>query len=613
MPAEFDRPEIRVTLAGTELFAGVAPAIIDAVAAALEPMRLPGGELLVAQGDAGDAAYLVLGGRLRVERPRGGRVEVIREVGPGELVGELSLLTGAPRSASVRAIRDTEVGRLPRAAFDALLQAHPALAIRLTRMLAALVAAPLPARETASAIKTVAVRGLSTDAPRQVVAEGLARALAGWGRTVVVSAETIESALGRQAAAAQPGDAHDREVSRWLDRLEQDHTYVVYLSDAAGSTWTRRCQRQADLLLDVAGVGQPPAAPATAIRHEWAARDLVLVHPANTARPSGTSAWIDVTHVGRRHHLRLDRAEDFARLARRISGRAIALALSGGGARGMAHIGVLRAMEELGIPVDELGGTSMGAVVAAQYAAGMSLPEMAELNRHGWQHYRPHRAFTIPFSGMVSHRTAERMLLYMFGTLAFEDCWLETFACAASLTRSRLVVQRTGPVVPALMASIALPGIAPPIVSPLGELLVDGGVLNNLPAAHFTRGADGAIIACNVSPLVEREPGYRTTPGAWQVLRDRLFGGARRPYYPSMFETLSRVAVVSSIQETRRVRDSADVYLQPPVDDVAIFDFARTDEVIDTGYRTALAELGTWWSARATSRPPGRRSSLLQV
>lgn len=613
MAAEFDPLEVQATLAETELFGALDPAIVASVAGALEPVRLQGGHRLFTQGDAGDAAYLVLSGRLRVERPRVGRIEVIREVGPGELVGELSLLTGAPRSASVRAIRDTEVGRLPREGFDALLVRHPELALRISRMLAALLAAPQQQRDAGSAVKTVAVRGLVTDAPREIVAEGLARALAAWGKTILVSAATIEAALGPEAGHARQGEPLDREISRWLDRLERDHTYVVYLTDSGSTTWTRRCQRQADLILDVAGPGSIPAALATALVEEWTSTDLVVVHRSGDTRPENTAMWMANRGSGRRHHLRVGNPEDFARMARRISGRAIAVALSGGGARGMAHLGLLRAMEELGIPIDEIGGTSMGAVVAAQHAAGMSIPDMVALNRHGWQHYRPHRAFTIPFSGMVTHRAAERMLTHMFGALMFEDCWLETFSCAASLTRSQLVVQRTGPLVPALMASIALPGVAPPIVSPMGELLVDGGVINNLPTAMFTRGAEGAVLACNVSPIVEQKPGYLTTPLAWQVVKDRLFGGKSRPYYPSMFETLYRAGVVGSIQETRRVQETADLYLQPPVESVAIFDFARIDEVVEIGYQSTLAQLAPWWSARSASRSVGRRSSLIRV
>lgn len=613
MSAEHDPYGIRTILAGTTLFGGLSETIREAVAETLEITRITGGTRLFAQGDAGDAAYLVLSGRLRVERPRTGRIEVLREVGRGELVGELSLLTGAPRSATVRATRDTEVGRMAREHFDALIAKYPELAIRITRMLAELLASPAALPESGSAIKTVAIRGLIADAPRSIVADGLATALAALGKTTLVSSEAVDFALGPNASRAKPGEPMDREVSRWLDALERDHLYVIYLTDADTSPWTRRCLRQSDLILDVAAAGTTPRMLATALQEEWTSRDLVMVHGPETVRPSGTAIWTRDWPVRRRHHVRPRNFEDFARLARRISGHAIALALSGGGARGLAHIGVLRAMQELGIPVDEIGGTSMGAVIAAQYASGMSLEEMTRLNRHGWQHYRPHRAFTLPLTGMVTHLAAERMLAHMFGDLEFEDCWLETFACSASLTRYQLVVTRNGPVAPALMASIAVPGVAPPIVSPSGELLVDGGIINNLPADQFTRGVHGAVLASNVSLVAEQKPGYDTTPTSWRVARDRLFGGKKRPYYPSMFETLYHAGIVSSIQSTRRVQMAADVCVQPQVETVALFDFSQIDHVIEVGFRAALEKLTPWWTARSSGRPTGRRTSAIPI
>lgn len=614
MSAEADPHGIRAILAGTQLFGPLDERIREKLAEALEISRVPGGSRLFAQGDTGDAAYLVLTGRLRVERPRAtGRVEILREVGRGELVGELSLLTGAPRSATVRATRDTEVGRMSRERFDRLIAEYPPLAIRITRMLAALLASPAALPDAGSAIKTLAVRGLVPGGPRGIVAEGVAGALKGYGRTILVSSASVDEVLGAGASTARPGELLDREVSRWLDGLEREHDYVVYLADADPTPWTRRCLRSADLILDVAASGSTRQMLATGLQEEWTTRDLVMVHPADTARPRETAPWTHDWPVGRRHHVRTGNVEDFARLARRVSGHAIALGLSGGGARGLAHIGVLRAMHELGIPVDEVGGTSMGAVIAAQYAAGMSLQEMTELNRHGWQYYRPHRAFTLPLTGMVTHIAAERMLKHMFGDLVFEDCWLETFACAASLTRYQLVVTRHGPVVPALMASIAVPGVAPPIIGGTGELLVDGGIVNNLPADQFSRGVHGAVIASNVSLVLEQKPGYDETPTSWRVARDRIFRGRNRPYYPSMFETLYHAGIVSSIQGTRRVQEAADLCIQPPVERVALFDFSQIDAVIEIGYRSAMEKLGPWWDARSAGRPSGRRTSVIPV
>jgi NTE family protein len=602
-------------LAATELFGGLDPGTLDALVEAMEPARVAGGQPLFLQGEPGDAAYLVLSGRLRVERARDGRVEMIREMGRGELVGELALLTGATRSASVRAVRDTELGRLPRDRFIGLLHTHPSLAIEVTRMLAGLLAAPPRPPDAGAGVATVMVRAAGRGAPAVAVAERLTSALGAFGTAALVSSAAVDAALGPGAAQAARDEPRYAGTARWLDQLEREHDRVVYLADEEPTAWSGRCARHADLILRVARPDDSPAAPADEADGTSAGRltaeDLVLVHPDDAPRPRGTARWLAARSYGRRHHVRPGSAEDFARLARRLTGCGIGVALSGGGARALAHIGFLRAVSELGIPVDEIGGTSMGAVIAAQFATGMPLDEMVALNR-AWARFRPHRDYTVPFASIVSHRAAERMLAHMFGDLEYEDCWIEAFACSASLTRSTLVAHRRGAVARGCLASIAIPGVAPPIVGDDGELLVDGGVINNVPAALLTRGTGGAILACDVSPMEERRPGYAATPGAWRVLRDRW---TRRdvPYYPSIFETLARVAVVASTQEARRVRDTADFYVHPDVAGVGIFDWGRLDDMVEIGYRASLDRLRTWWASRTAGSGPRRSSTMLQV
>jgi predicted acylesterase/phospholipase RssA len=590
------RAYARSVLGATDLFGGLDPATLDALVDALDVVRVHGGEQLFAEGDAGDAAYLVLSGRLRVERAGDGGPTVIREVGRGELVGELSLLTGAPRSAAVRAVRDTELGRLPRERFDPLLRAHGALAIEITRMLAGWLAAPASTSPPGASVTTVAVRGIGREPPTEAIARALTGALAPFGTTMLM------------------GPRHDAEA-RWLDEQERAHDYVVYVGDAATPGWTARCLRQSDLILTVARADDAPADPegSDGTAADWTAEDLVLVHTGGVRTGRGAARWMAGRAIRRRHHVRLGNPEDFARLARRLTGRGIGVALSGGGARGLAHIGFLRALEEIGIPVDEIGGTSMGAVIAAQYAAGMPLDEIVAQHHHGWTHHHPHRAYTIPFASIVTHRAAQRMLEEMFGDLDFEDCWIECFACSANLTRSNLVVHRTGRVARGTLASIAIPGVAPPIVSDDGDLLVDGGVLNNLPAALLVRGAHGAVLASDASPGQEPRTGYAETPSSWRLLRDRWTRRGSAPYYPSIFETLARVAVVASTQETRRVRDTADLYFHAPVDHIGIFEFHRLAEVADLGYQAAREPLRNWWADRSAGARRVRRTTMSGV
>ena len=604
-------------LSGTALFGALDPDALASVMGELEPKSLEGGQVLFRQGDPGDALYVVLSGRLRVERTDRGRERVVREVGRGESVGELALLTGAPRTASARAVRDAELLRLSRERFEALVRAHPLVAMALTRMLAGWLATPAGAAGTAAGVSTVALLAATADAPVSRVARSLAAALAAVRPTARLDVSALDARLWPGAAHSTRDEVRYPELARWLDEQERLHAFVVYEADQPDTEWARRAVRHADVVLYVARADRarlPPGAPAGGQSREWASRELVLVHDDDTRTPTLTEHWLTGRDVARHHHLRLGRIEDMARLARRLTGRAVGVALSGGGARGFAHIGVLRAMEEAGIPVDEIGGTSMGAIIAAQYAAGYSIDEMVALNRECWLKFKPHRAYTLPYMSLVTERQGERMLRRMFGGACLEDCWLECFSCATNLTRAELVVHRRGPVVPALLSSSAIPGVAPPMVAEHGELLVDGGVLDNLPAGHLHGGVDGAVIASDTSPEVDMQadPSYAVTPSAWRVVANRLNPFARRRYFPSIFEVLSRSAVVASARESRRVRDAADVYLHPPVSEFGIFEFERIDELVEVGHAYALERLRTWWRSR-TGATVGRRTTQVMV
>jgi predicted acylesterase/phospholipase RssA len=471
-----------------------------------------------------------------------------------------------------------------------------------------------PARPTATGVSAVALVPVGTDAPVAPVARALAAALAAWGPTVHLSAATVDQRLGAGVADADRSDQRYPELTRWLDDQERHHAYVVYQGDGRDAEWTRRTLRLADVVLEVAAAGRrPPATPGADAPRGGAARELVLVQDATTGVPAGTAAWLAARAVRRHHHVRLGRIEDVSRLARRLTGRAVGVALSGGGARGFAHIGALKAIEEAGIPVDEIGGTSMGAVLAAQYATGHSVDDMAALNRELWRRYKPHKAYTLPYASIVTERAAQRMLERMFGTASLEDSWIECFCCATNITRAELAVQRRGPLAHALLASIAIPGVAPPIVGPGGELLVDGGVLDNVPAAHLHGGTGGAVIACDVSPDedIRADASYVTNPSQWRVVANLLNPFSRTRYFPSIFEVLTRAAVVASMREARRVRESADLYLRPAVGGYGIFAFERIDELIAAGYAHAAAPARAWWAKQAHAAGDRRTTGVM--
>jgi predicted acylesterase/phospholipase RssA len=289
--------------------------------------------------------------------------------------------------------------------------------------------------------------------------------------------------------------------------------------------------------------------------------------------------------------VRLGAADDLARLARFLAGRAVGVVFGGGGARGMAHIGVVRALEEAGVPIDRVGGTSIGAVIAGQVARGYSWQEMLELNRRGWVEMAPQKVYTLPLISVLSRAKADVMLEMMYGDDLIEDLWRGYFCVSTNLTRTEVVVHRRGMLRHWIAASMTIPGVTPPIVSTGGDLLVDGGVLNNLPVDVMRRLADGPIVAIDVSAAVDlrADPSWRETPGPWRYLASAV-RRQKRPF-PNILRLVSRAALLASDVYAKQLKRDTELYLDIPMEEFDFFDMDAIDRLVDFGYEWTRAEL----------------------
>lgn len=592
-------PDVIEFLGEVSIFAGLDPRLLAEIAEQVEWRHVHGGGILFRQGEEGDALYMVVSGRLRVllERPDGGGiVRTLREVTRGETVGELALINGEPRSATVVALRDTELGTLSQQAFTRLLEREPRSVLGLTRMLGRWLTHPSPPRS--SSPTTITLVPLGRQSPLAEFARNLYASLSKLGKTLHLSSIIVERMRG--AGTSQLGDRDPTypEVTRWLNDQESEYRFILYQADPEYTPWTIRCISQADRILQVGSSADPDESEGVfGPRGSGASiggasdQELVLVH--NSGAPRNTARWLDRAEFTTHHHIRSDRISDYDRLARHLGGEAVALVLGGGGARGFAHIGVIKALEELGIPIDRLGGTSMGAVIAAQYAGGLTPAEMINLNRRGWVGFRPHRDFTLPMISLLSGRAAGRMLKMMFGDRAIEDLWLNYYCVSTNLSRAVLMIHRRGPVRRWIRASISLPGSAPPLIDDHGDLLIDGGVLDNVPVGVMREMGESSIIAVDVSPDVDLvvDSRLKLAPSPWMILRDRLRRSGDRGQFPSLFQILYRTSVLASIKSGKERREGVAAYLEPPTSGFDIFEMSSIDAIVEAGYRYTMEQL----------------------
>ena len=588
------------TLASMPLFQHLEKAALADLWENLEWLSLPGGKILFRAGDDGDSMYIVLSGRLRVTVERSdGSTEVVREVARGESVGELALLTGEARSATIHAIRDSELALLSRAAFERAVKFDPTLIRRIAVQLASRQRQDANGSLNHGELRTVVIIPIDTNHDTNRFAGSLTDALTHFGPTVHVSRETIQTRSGLELAESADDALRDNELTAHLDALEAHHRAVVYQADADITEWTKRCVRQADLILVVGVAGAAiPEAQLARLQDYFDARaitariELVLLRRGEFAADVATSKWLALLHAAAHYHIVPTQPADVARLARFITGNAVGVVLSGGGARGFAHIGVIRSLEERGIPVDYIGGTSMGAVIAAQHALGWDWQTMARINREEWPRCEPQKNYTLPLVALNSARRMDHMLRNMFGTAEILNLRTKFFCVSTNLTTANARIHSAGLLWKAVRASVSIPGIGPPAIEN-GEILVDGGLVDNLPVETMKKLCPGQVYAVDVSEQVEfrSKLAESYTVSGWKLLWQQINPFADKPDIPNILNTLYRTTTVGGVRAIENARSQADLCFEPPVRQFGVFEWKSIERIIDVGYRYAVEKL----------------------
>ena len=586
----------RSQLLSVRLFQNLGPTALADLFSELDWLSLTGGDTLFRTGDAGDALYVVLSGRLRILLEHSdGTSEILREVARGETVGELALLTGKPRSATVLAIRDTDLARLSRAAFENALRKHPQIVSHLAVQIADRQSQATDETLSRRNIRTLAILPFDELVPAADVARSVAATLRAAGSTLHLEKRSMD-VNGDSASDHAAGNA---QLTSYLNSLETDHRFVVYEAEAGLSSWTDQCIRQADLILIVAAVNSAPSSSRLhalngflSRRNVTATVELLLLHSGNFDPTVEAGRWLSGLTVNAHHHMVDGAKSDLAKLLRLLTGSAVGLVLSGGGARGFAHIGVLRALNECGIPIDYIGGTSMGAVIAAQHALGWDCRTMSRVNKETWPRCQPQRNYTLPLVALNSAKRMDRMLREMFGASEIQNLRTNFFCVSTNLTRADAMIYQTGLLWKAVRASVSVPGIGPPAIE-AGEIFVDGGLVNNLPVDVMKRFCSGAVVAVDVSEQVEfkcqLQESYSVS--GWKILWQRISPFRERCDIPSILNTLYRTTAVAGIRSIEANRSLAEIYIEPPVSEFGVFDWRSIDRIIDIGYRHALRQL----------------------
>jgi NTE family protein len=550
-------------LRNVPVLAGLSDALLERLAGQVEEVQVRAGEWIMREGETADSLFIVRSGRVEVvdEGPPEAIIRILRR---GDVIGELALLREGTRSASVRARRDAELLELGRAPFEALIQEAPSFALGLTRAMGAQLAASRMPVVAATPPRTIAVVGLDEAAPAAEVAEQLADALGAHGSVARLSEGELTT----------------------IDRAEREANRVVMRCEAApDGEWTELCVREAHLVVAVS-TGAPQAAWRERARTLQGCELLILGPAVSDAvleelQPREVQVIAD----------RADRGAAIEAMARRLAGRSLGVVLSGGGARALAHLGVLEELRAAGLKFDRVGGVSLGSLIAAAAAANFTSQHMYESFEQGFADGSPNRDFVPPAYSLIRGAKARRLLYDYFGDRRIEELPLRFFCVSCDLVGREAVLHRVGPVVDAVYPSLAIPGVFPPVATEDGQLLVDGGVLDNLPVATMARKGEGPVIAVDVTGRMGqfKRPGR---PGLARLRRPvrRALTGADAEI-PHLGETIVRTVMVGSIDTVSAARLHADLVITPQVEGIGLMDWKALPRVAELGRRAAREAL----------------------
>lgn len=620
--------------AGTtpDLFSGLSASEEAQLRERLRPRQFAPGAVVLQQGQLSGELHIIRSGSVAVRATDSlGRSTDLARLGAGEIVGEMSLLTAEPHSASVLALTETTTDVLGRDDFLALVTTSARLAQNLSRILSERLLRTNRRQADVQRAKVIAVACPTLPAAGPALAINLAVSLARQSRRRVLLATNTEifdgplaplchlalpaiGAVARDPAAAamhrESPEGHPAlrgvrlcalgespsaggAATVAAEHLGDDYGFIV-LAAAGGAdlAWATGVQRlllaaPLDKLDSSATRAATSAARDRGTRVDLVATDLAEAPSvgavANFGRQAGAPVLLGLpvalTALADDHLpplVRRDRRGAAAlaidRLARDVAGLKVGLALGAGSARGFAHIGVLRVLEREGVPVDALAGTSVGAVVGAMWASGLSAEGVAEtLTRAGRGLLRA----TIPYASLFSNSNLQRSLRGAVGDRLIEDLPLPFAAVAVDLATRLPVALHQGVLWRAVLASAAIPGIYPPVRLD-GQTLIDGVVRDPLPTGVVADLGGDVIIGVRLSP----DPRVGPAPGVALPLD---VGQERANLLTVVLTMLDVMQEAIESHGTHR----ANLIIHPPVPKVTLRHFAEGKTLIELGQRSA--------------------------
>ncbi len=558
-----------------QLFGDITDEQLKQVFSIADVLTVEAGQYLFQQGDSENALYIVLSGRLRALHQTEDGMKILGDVSAGEPVGELALFSKEPRTASVVAIRKTAVVQIDEADYNALVNQYPQFAFTLTQFVINRLKRNAFQQKLGAAPKNIVVIMLQPDHDFTPWTDAMMRELGVMGMNINVYYPEAQSSENPHAIF------EDMENSKGMNILVCDDEHPV---------WANQCLMYCDLVV-VATEFDAPSTLYDIEKHLGIYSDnilnkkiyLLLLHTENAPLPTQTRRWFEHRIVNLHLHIRKNNSKDIRRFCRIITHQAVGLVLGGGGAKGFAHIGAAKAMLEMGIEFDFVGGTSAGAL----YGIGLTLtdfnmPQVTQICQKGVARRVTSNDYNLPFLSLMTGKKMRAYLHEMLGDTHLEDIWVNTYCVSTNYSTAAIKIHDMGLARQKLEASIAIPGVFPPVIIDR-HLHVDGGVMDNLPIEAMYQKPVRHVIAIALSAQSPHLVNIDEIPSAWALLVN-TFTKKHRYRLPQMAALLINSLTLNSVQKQAITKTQVSLYLEMDLRTFGFLDWTKWQELIEKGY-----------------------------
>lgn len=592
------------------LFSAMSEEILNEISVEFQHIPLTGGESLFKQEDIGDAFYVVVYGLMRSTCKNENNTQtVLGEHGAGSVIGEIACLLDRPRSATVYAVRDSLLLKLTKDKFDLFMQKYPmAMMSMVKQSIGQLISGGKHNNKTIATSFTLIPAGTFSNIEQFSIE--FVKKLSKYGETFLITEELVNSLHGEGAALFTSNNNKNTNVLAWLHSVEINNRFVVYQAKKVNE-WAERCIRQADKIILVGEHGESPqinqlekkiyvGKGGSLLRTD---AKLVLIAKPHIKTVSNTRDWLVARTVSDHFNLRYGNDADFNRFIRIISGNAIGLVLSGGGGPALAHIGTIRALEELNIRIDYIGGTSMGAIIGACLAYEMDSYTITEVLRRLLTDFSENLDFTLPMKAFLKAKKLQTLLQDFYGEdTRIEDLWRKFFCVSTNINQNKLTIHNSQQVWSSIRKSISLPAIFPATNDENDTHYVDGGILNNLPVDIMQKYIEGGkIIASSLNDENALNSSYEfeedTVSGWYLFIKHYFLHGIlneqmlKRKSFMNIFKVIHHSMIIGSHRHQEEMKEKANYNIVIEPEDTRLLNFSDIYKTVDKGYQQAMSIL----------------------